>query len=185
MEIYNKELQTPASKEFEKLLNAQQSKTKGLVEDSIIEGKVSKITDKYIWIYIPNIKSEPMLDVNEIRSLGMEDKIKVGAKIDVVLERLEDKEGNVVVSASKASKQKGWQKILEAWEKNEAITGRIISKCKGGVIVQHDDTKSLLFMPGSQISDSPMKNIDSLMNEPMKLAIIKVDKLRGAGPPTS
>ena len=137
MEIYNKELQTPASKEFEKLLNAEQSKTKGLVEGSIIEGKVSKITDKYIWIYIPNIKSEPMLDVNEIRSLGMEDKIKVGAKIDVVLERLEDKEGNVVASESMIG---GRRYYRCPWRKHVAAHGcelkRIVQFLCPGLRVQ-------------------------------------------------
>ena len=69
--------------------------------------------------------------------------------------------------------------MLSAFEKNEPIMGKITSKCKGGVICEHIDTGSLMFMPGSQISDAPLKDISNLMYEPMKLAIIKLDKVRG------
>ena len=179
MEIYKKDLNAPASKEFEKLLNSQISKTKNLVEGKIIEGKITKITEKFVFLFIEGLKSEPMLDINELKSMGMNDKVKVDAKISVLLERIEDRNGEVLVSASKAQKIKGWDKLVEAYEKNEPITGKILSKCKGGVITEHIDTGSLMFMPGSQISDKPLKDISHLMNEPMKLAIIKLDKVRG------
>ena len=178
MEIY-KDLKTPASKEFEKLLNSQLSKTKNLVEGKIIEGKITKITDKFAFLFIEGLKSEPMLDINELKSMGMSDKAKVGEKISVLLERIEDRNGEVLVSASKAQKIKGWDKLVEAYEKNESINGKITSKCKGGVIVEHIDTGSLMFCPGSQISDKPLKDISHLMNEPLKFALIKLDKVRG------
>ena len=57
--------------------------------------------------------------------------------------------------------------------------GKIVSKCKGGCIVEHIDTGSLMFLPGSQISDKPLKDISHLMNEPQKFALIKLDKVRG------
>ena len=71
MEIY-KDLSNPASQEFEKLLNSQLSKTQ-VEEGKIIEGKVNKITEKYVFIYIENLKSEPVLDINELKSMGLED----------------------------------------------------------------------------------------------------------------
>ena len=178
MEIY-KDLKTPASKEFEKLLNSQLSKTKNLIEGKIIEGKITKITEKFAFLFIEGLKSEPMLDINELKSMGMSDKAKVGEKISVLLERIEDRNGEVLVSASKAQKIKGWDKLVEAYEKNESINGKITSKCKGGVIVEHIDTGSLMFCPGSQISDKPLKDISHLINEPLKFALIKLDKVRG------
>ena len=178
MEIYNS-LDTAASKEFHKLLDNQLSKTKDITEGKIIEGKVTKITEKFVFLFIEGLKSEPVLDVNELKTLGQMDKISIGSKIPVLLERIEDKNGECIVSASKALKFKGWDKLVEAYEKNEPIMGKIISKCKGGVICEHIDTKSLLFMPGSQISERPLKDISHLLNEPMKLAIIKLDKTRG------
>ena len=177
MEIY-KELNTSASKEFEKLLNSQLSKTK-IEEGKIIEGKITKVSDKFIFLFIEGLKSEPVLDISELKSIGMIDKAKIGEKISVLLERIEDKNGEVIVSALKAQKIKGWNKLVTAYEKNEPIVGKITSKCKGGVIVEHIDTGSLMFCPGSQISDKPLKDISHLMHEPQKFALIKLDKIRG------
>ena len=177
MEIY-KDLTTPASKEFEKLLNSKLSKTQ-IEEGKIIDGKINKITDKFVFLFVEGLKSEPVLDINELKSMGLEDKIKLGETISVLLEKIEDKNGEVLVSANKAQKIKGWDKLVEAYEKKEPIMGKITSKCKGGCIVEHIDTGSLMFLPGSQISDKPLKDISHLMNEPQKFALIKLDKVRG------
>ena len=177
MEIF-KSVKTEAAKEFEKLLDTQFSKTQSLVEGKIIEGVITKITEKFVFLDC-GLKSEPIIDINELKTIGLEKKISIGAKIPVLLERLEDRNGEIVVSASKAQKIKGWDILVEAFEKNEPIVGKITSKCKGGVIVEHLDTGSLMFCPGSQISDTPLKDISHLMNEPQKFALIKMDKVRG------
>ena len=177
MEIY-KDLSSPASIEFKELLNSQLSKTQ-IEEGKIIDGKINKITEKFVFLFVEGLKSEPVLDINELKSMGLAEKIKVGEKISVLLEKIEDKNGEVLVSASKAQKIKGWDKLVEAYEKNEPIMGKITSKCKGGCIVEHIETGSLMFLPGSQISDKPLKDISHLMNEPQKFALIKLDKIRG------
>ena len=177
MEIY-KDLSSPASKQFEELLNTQLSKNK-IEEGKIIEGKITKITEKFVFIFIPGLKSEPIVDINELKTIGLKDRIIVGENIPVLLEKIEDKNGEVVVSAIKAQKIKGWYKLEKAYEENESIIGKITTKCKGGVIVEHIETGSLMFCPGSQISDKPMKNIDHLIGVEQKFAIIKLDKLRG------
>ena len=87
MEIY-KDLTTSASKEFEQLLNSQLSKTK-IEEGKVIDGKINKITDKYCFLYVPGLKSEPVLDINELKSLGQEASIKEGGKISVLIEKIE------------------------------------------------------------------------------------------------
>ncbi len=177
MEIY-KEIETPASKEFVKLLNSQLSKNK-IEEGKIVEGKIAKITEKFVFLFIEGLKSEPVLDINEIKTIKAYENIKVGDKVSVLLERIEDRNGEVLVSASKAQKIKGWFELEKAYEKNQPIVGKITSKCKGGVIVEHIETGSLMFCPGSQISDKPLKDISHLMNEPQKFALIKLDKIRG------
>ena len=177
MEIY-KDLSNPASKEFEQLLNSKLSKTQ-IEEGKIIEGKINKITDKFVFLFVEGLKSEPVLDINELKGMGLGNKIKLGETIPVLLEKIEDKNGEVLVSANKAQKIKGWDKLVEAYEKNEPIMGKITSKCKGGCIVEHIDTGSLMFLPGSQISDKPLKDISHLMNEPQKFALIKLDRVRG------
>ena len=182
MEIF-KSNDTKESKEFEKLLDNQFSKTQNLVEGKIIEGVITKLTEKFAFLDC-GLKSEPILDIHELKTIGLEKKIKVGEKIPVLLERLEDKFGNVVVSASKAQKLKGWKVLMEKYEKNEPIIGKFISKTRGGAIVEHIDTGSLMFCPGSQISDTPLKDISHLFNEPQKFALIKMDNIRGAAPPS-
>ncbi len=177
MEIY-KDLKTPESQQFEKLLNSQLSKDK-IEEGKIIEGKITKITDKFVFIFIPGLKSEPIIDINELKLIGLKDKIALGENISVLLEKIEDKNGEVIVSALKAQKIKGWYKLENAYEENKSIIGKITSKCKGGVIVEHVETGSLMFCPGSQISDKPLKNIDHLIGVEQKFAIIKLDKIRG------
>ena len=77
MEIY-KDLSNPASQEFEKLLNSQLSKIQ-IEEGKIIEGKINKITEKFVFLFIEGLKSEPVLDINELKSMGLNDKVKLGA----------------------------------------------------------------------------------------------------------
>ena len=80
MEIY-KDLTSPASKEFEKLLNSQLSKV-NIEEGKIVDGKINKISEKFVFLFVEGLKSEPVLDINELKSMGLTDKIKVGlAKI--------------------------------------------------------------------------------------------------------
>ena len=177
MEIY-KDLKSPENQQFEKLLNSQLSKNK-IEEGKIIDGKVTKITEKYVFIFISGLKSEPIVDVNELKLIGLKDKISIGENIPVLLEKIEDKNGEVIVSALKAQKIKGWYKLEQAYENNKSIIGKITTKCKGGVIVEHIETGSLMFCPGSQISDKPLKNIDHLIGVEQKFAIIKLDKIRG------
>ena len=183
MEIYNK-LETSVSKEFEKLLNSQFTKTASPEEGKIITCVISKVTDNFIYLSANGLKQEPILDINELKSMGLMEKAKVGEKISVLLERIEHpKTGEIVVSASKAAKIAGWNQLVKSYENNEPIMGKITSKCKGGAIVEHLGTGSLMFCPGSQISDKPLKDISHLMHEPQKFALIKLDKVRGRWPP--
>ena len=177
MEIY-KDLKTQKNQDFEKLLNSQLSKNK-IEEGKIIDGKITKITEKYVFIFIAGLKSEPIIDINELKMIGMQDKIVEGATISVLLERIEDKFGNVVVSALKAQKIKGWESLVEAHKNDELIDCKYIQKTKGGMIVEHVQSKSLCFLPGSQISDSPLKSVDHLIGEVHKFALVKMDMVRG------
>ena len=121
MEVY-KDLSSQAVKEFENLLNSQMSKVK-IEEGKIINGTVTKISEKFVFLFVEGLKSEPVLDINEIKTLNILDKLKVGSKLPVLLEKIEDKNGEVIVSATKAQKIKGWQELEKAFEKNEPIIG--------------------------------------------------------------
>ena len=86
MEIYQ-DLKNPKSKEFHQLLNNELSK-QSIEEGKVIEGIVNKITDKFVFLLIEGLKSEPVLDINELKSLGMLDGLKLGNKISVLLEKI-------------------------------------------------------------------------------------------------
>jgi Ribosomal protein S1 len=164
MEIY-KSLDNKASKEFEELLNNQLSQS-NVEEGKIVKGIVTKITEKFVFLYISGLKSEPVLYLNELKTLKI-DNIEIGSKIPVLIETLENKHGEVVVSASKAKKIDGWNKIVKLYENKELISGKIVSRTKGGVIIEHIETGSLLFCPASQLDTKPLKDISHLMNTPL------------------
>jgi len=174
-EIY-KNLSSPKSKEFEKLLNTEFSKSQ-ISEGKIADGIITKITNKLIFLELPGAKSEGTLDINEMKILKEEENLKVGSKISVLVVKLEDKKGDLVISREKAKKIKSWKQLEKAFENNEEVQGRIISKIKGGFVV--DIQSSMCFLPGSQVDLKPQKNINHLMKEPLKFMIVKCDKIRG------
>jgi small subunit ribosomal protein S1 len=176
MEEIFKDLSTPKNKEFEKLLNAEFSKSQ-ISEGKITDGTITKITNKLIFLELPGAKSEGTLDINEMKLLKEEGNLKVGSKISVLVVKLEDKKGDLVISREQAKKIKSWKKLEKAFENNEEVQGRIISKIKGGFVVNVQS--SMCFLPGSQVDLKPQKNINHLMKEPLKFMIVKCDKIRG------
>jgi len=177
MEVY-KDISNTQNQKFKKLLIDNFSKTK-IEEGKLLTGTITKISEKHLYLLIPGMKSEAMIDTGELKSVYGNKQLKENDKLEVYLEKIEDKNGEVIVSALKAQKIKGWHILEKAFENNENVKGKIISKCKGGVIVEHSDTKSLMFCPGSQIDSRPLKSFDHLFNLEQDFKIIKLDKYRG------
>ena len=175
MEIF-KDLNSNANKEFANLLNSQ-SKNK-IEEGKIYEAIVTKISPKYCWVYLDQLKSEPAIDINEIKEINLFDKIKEGSKIKIVVENLESKSGEIIVSASKAKKIEGWETLLKKYENNEIIKIKIKNKIKGGYVCEETETKHLLFMPASQLSNRPTKETNNVINSEMDVKIIQADRKR-------
>ena len=179
IEIYSNST-NPAAEEFKNLLKTQFTKTKNLEEGKVITCTVSKITSNYCYLSAEGLKQEPVLDCKELKSLGLLDGLKEGSKLDVLLERLEHpKNGEIIVSAEKAIKLKGWNRVVELHSKEEPVTGRILRKCKGGAEVSIDGLGLVAFLPGSMIDESPLRNFDHLFGVPQKFAIVKLDMQRG------
>ena len=177
MEVY-KDISSSQNQEFKKLLLDNFSKTK-IEEGKLLTGKITKVSEKHIYLLIDGMKSEALIDITEAKNIYGNREIKENDKLEVYLEKIEDKNGEVIVSASKAQKIRGWYMLEKAYENNENVKGRIVSKCKGGVIVEHADTKSLMFCPGSQIDSKPLKSFDHLFGVEQDFKIIKLDKFRG------
>ena len=177
MEVY-KDISSSINQEFQKLLIDNFSKTK-IEEGKLFTGKVTKITEKHVYLLIDGMKSEAMIDINEVKTIINNKQVKENDKLEVYLEKIEDKNGEVIVSVSKAQKIRGWYILEKAFEENKNVKGKIVNKCKGGVIVEHLDTKSLMFCPGSQIDSKPLKSFDHLYGVEQDFKIIKLDKFRG------
>ena len=172
MEIY-KDINNSETKEFANLLN-NQSKNK-VEEGKIFEATVTKISSKYCWVYLDGLKSEPAIDINEIKEINLLDKIKEGSKLKIVVENLESKSGEIIVSASKAKKIEGYETLLKKYENNENIKIKIKNKIKGGFVCEELETNHLLFMPMSQLSNRPTKDNMNVINSEMEVKIIQAN----------
>ena len=175
MEEILKQDRSKSHKEFEKLLSEDLNNRK-LKEGEIITGVVSSIGEKHIFIDI-SAKSEGVIPIEEFKLTKEIDKIEVGSKIDVLLEKIENFSGDVVISREKARRAKTWKKMEKAFENKEDVKGIIISRCKGGFVVDVDSC--LCFLPGSQVDLKPLKSFDHLMSVPLTFECVKLDKKRG------
>jgi small subunit ribosomal protein S1 len=147
MEETLKQEKSETHKEFEKLLSQDLDKRK-FKEGEITTGIVSKIGKKFVFVDL-GLKSEGAIPIEEFKLSKEIDKIKVGGKIEVLLEKIENVSGDVVISREKARRVNSWKKMEKAFQNNEKITGIIISRCKGGFVV--DVESCLCFLPGSQL----------------------------------
>jgi len=175
MEEILKQNKSPSHKEFEKLLSKDLGNRK-LKEGEIITGTVSKIGKKFIYVDIA-AKSEGAISIDEFK-LAKEE-VSLGAKIDVLLERIENKYGDVVISREKARKVYSWKKMEKSFETKEPVTGNVVGRVKGGFCV--DVSSCLCFLPGSQVSMKPLNGseINKMMKEPQTFEVVKMDTKRG------
>jgi len=173
MEAVLKQNKSKSQGEFEKLL-ADDLATRSFVEGTIVTGIVEEVGKNFIFIDL-GLKSSGIIQAEEFQLT--KEKVEVGSKIEVLLEKIENKNGEVVVSRTKALRAKSWKKMEKAFENKEEIQATIISRCKGGFICDYDSV--LCFLPGSQVDLKPLRNIDHLMKEPQTFEIVKVDKKRG------
>ena len=163
------------NKEFETLLN-EDFKKRDFKEGKIIKAVVSEIGKKHIFVET-GLKSEGAIPIEEFKISRELDKLKVGSKIDVYLEKIESYKGDIIVSREKAKRMGSLAKMTKAFENQTEVEGIITNKVKGGFIVNIESC--LCFLPGSQVDTKPIKNMDTLMNVPQKFLCVKLDKARG------
>jgi len=175
MEEILKQDKSKSHKEFEKLLS-EDLETRKFKEGEITTGTVEEIGKKFVFIEL-GLKSTGAIPIEEFKLTKEMDKIEIGSKVEVLLEKIENRDGEVVVSREKARRAKSWKKMEKAFENKEEVTGIIISKCKGGFAVNVDSC--LCFLPGSQVDLRPLKNFDHLMKVPQTFECVKMDKKRG------
>ena len=145
-------------------------------EGQIIKGTVLSVTNDTVVVDV-GLKSEGRIPLKEFHSPGEEHGVKIGEKYDVYLEKLENKEGEALLSRERARKEESWNNLEKIQDSNKQIVGIITERVKGGFAV--DINGALAFLPGSQVDLKPIKDISPLLNKPQPMVILKMDKLRG------
>jgi len=142
-------------------------------EGQIVQGTIIDLSKGLATIDI-GFKSEGIVNLHEFPESGKS--MSIGDTVEVFLERVEDNDGNVVLSKEKANKIKLWDELVKTHEANEIIEGTVITKAKGGLTV---DIGLKAFLPGSQIDLRPIRNLEKLIGEVFQMRIIKMNKKRG------
>ena len=145
-------------------------------EGEIIKGTVLSIVNDTVVVDV-GLKSEGRIPLKEFHSPGEDHNVKVGDEFDVYLEKLENKEGEALLSRERARKEESWSQLEKMQDKKQEIMGVITGRVKGGFAV--DINGAVAFLPGSQVDLKPIKDISPLLNKSQPMVILKMDKLRG------
>lgn len=160
---------------FESLLNESFEKNSAL-EGAVITGTVISI-DKDMVLIDVGLKSEGRIALSEFSVGGKASEVKVGDKVDVFLERMEDRNGEAVLSREKARREEAWKILEVSYNKNEPVQGVMFGRVKGGFTV--DLKGAIAFLPGSQVDIRPVRDVTPLMGLDQPFMILKMDKSRG------
>jgi small subunit ribosomal protein S1 len=138
-------------------------------------GTVLSIQNDFVVVDI-NYKSEGVIALDEFRLVDGVRQVQIGTSVEVVIEKVENENGMVVLSKKKADMMKAWTDISKAAENQDVIEGLVVGKVKGGLSV---DIGVTAFLPGSQIDIRPVRNMDSYLGKTYKFKVIKFNKKRG------
>ncbi len=169
------EAMTNTGEDFAALLEESLGANEDL-EGSVMKGVVVAIENDDAVVDV-GLKSEGRVALKEFSLPGQPAEIKVGDTVEVYLERMENRNGEAVLSREKARREEAWEKLEEAFEKTERVTGHIFGRVKGGFTV--DLSGAVAFLPGSQVDIRPVRDVAPLMNSPQPFQILKMDRRRG------
>ena len=161
--------------EFSRLLDLYDSSFRNIAEGEVVKGTVLKVNENEVVVDV-GYKSEGVISVNEFLDENGVVMVQAGDLVDVLLERTEDRDGHIVLSREKAEKMKIWDEVEKAFAERKVVIGRVIERIKSGLAV---DIGVRAFLPGSQIDVRPVRNLDALRGQELRMRVIKVNKKRG------
>ena len=161
--------------EYARLLDLYDRSFRNISEGEVIEGTVLKVTSTEVIVDV-GYKSEGIIAVSEFLDEKGELPVQEGDTVEVLLERTEDRDGHIVLSREKAEKMKIWDEVEKAYADRRVVIGHVIERIKGGLAV---DIGVRAFLPGSQIDLRPVRNLDALKGQELRMRVIKVNKKRG------
>jgi len=172
----NKLLNKLSNEEYEALI-AKTFEGTIVKEKTIVTGKVVSIENDLVTIDVGS-KSEGRIPVSEFHRTGQKPEMNVGDSFDVFIENVDNANGETILSREKAIKQQSWNKLQDSFDNNKVVTGIPFNRVKGGMSVDLDGV--VAFLPGSQIDTRQIiKDTKELLNKPLDLMILKMDKFRG------
>src|SRR5690606_14282559 len=145
-------------------------------EGTVVKGTVVAIENDMCLIDV-GLKSEGRVALKEFAAPGQPADLKVGDVVDVYVERLEDKNGEAMLSREKARREEAWTLLEKSFNDNQKVQGVIFGRVKGGFTV--DLSGAVAFLPGSQVDIRPVRDIGPLMGTPQPFQILKMDRSRG------
>jgi small subunit ribosomal protein S1 len=146
------------------------------IEGSVVRGFIVGIESDAVVIDV-GLKSEGRVPLKELTAPGQKPTVAIGDEIEVYVERMEDRNGQAVLSRDKARREESWGVLEASFEKQERVTGVIFGKVKGGFTV--DLSGATAFLPGSQVDIRPVRDLGPLMGTPQPFQILKIDRRRG------
>ena len=145
-------------------------------EGSVVKGRIVSVENDMALIDV-GLKAEGRVALKEFATPGQPPEIAVGDEVEVYVERMEDKNGEAVLSREKAKREEAWTLLERAFNEQQRVTGTIFGKVKGGFTV--DLNGAVAFLPGSQVDIRPVRDISPLMGTPQPFQILKMDRGRG------
>tara|TARA_Y100000590_G_scaffold464890_1_gene635503 strand:+ start:371 stop:2107 length:1737 start_codon:yes stop_codon:yes gene_type:complete len=161
--------------DFAKLLEESLG-SQNRIEGTVVKGTIVAIENDNAVVDV-GMKAEGRIPLKEFAMSGQVPEIKKGDSVEVFLERIENKQGEAVLSREKAKREEAWTVLEKAFEKGERVSGHIFGRVKGGFTV--DISGAIAFLPGSQVDVRPVRDAGSLMGTNQAFQILKMDRRRG------
>ena len=169
------ESMNPTLEDFEQMLDASFG-GKAMLEGHVVSGLVTTVENDVVIVDV-GLKTEGRIPVREFMFNGEREDVKVGDKVDVYLERVENALGDAVLSREKARREEAWDRLEKSHAAEKTVNGAIIGRVKGGFTVDLGGASA--FLPGSQVDIRPIRDIGPLMGMEQPFAILKMDRPRG------
>jgi small subunit ribosomal protein S1 len=166
----------PTRDDFAALLNEQLGGENEAFEGRVVEGTVTGIENDLAVIDV-GLKSEGRVPLREFAAPGQKAEIKVGDKVEVYVDRVENANGEAMLSRDRARREAAWDKLEKEFEAGNRVDGVIFGRVKGGFTV--DLGGAVAFLPGSQVDIRPVRDVGPLMDIPQPFQVLKMDRRRG------
>ena len=165
----------PPMEDFAAMLDETLGQSQGF-EGAVVQGRVVGLANDFAIVDV-GLKSEGRIPLREFSNGGQAANINIGDTVEVFVERMEDRNGEAMLSREKARREEAWTQLEKAFNNNERVTGVICGRVKGGFTVALSG--AVAFLPGSQVDVRPVRDVGPLMGSPQPFQILKMDRRRG------